>query len=105
MEMAGKFFTNSRKNRKNHAKLPAVMAPSTQVGRYAPTHSAGSKLCARELTMMTKRSSHMPMLIRIEMTKSVRKLVRTRFQNSESGTRQLQKTIVQKNGAYAPVAR
>src|SRR5437763_3600925 len=99
IEMAGKFFTNSRKKRKNQAKLPAVIAPSTHVGRYTPTHSAGSKLCARELTMITNRSSHMPMLMRIEMTKSVRKLVRTRFQKSDSGTRQLQNTIVQKKGA------
>ena len=54
--------------------------------------------------MMTKRSSHMPMLIRIEMTKSARRLVRTFLENSVSGARQLQKTIVQKNGAYEPTA-
>ena len=56
IEIPGKFLMNRRNSRKNQAKLPVVIAASTQVGRYAPTHSAGSKLCASELTMMTKRS-------------------------------------------------
>ena len=32
IEIAGKFLTNKRNRRKNNAKLPAVIAPSIQVG-------------------------------------------------------------------------
>ena len=99
MEIPGKFLMNSRNSRKNHAKLPAVIAPSTQVGRYNPTHWAGSKLWASELTIITNRSNHIPMLTRREMMNSARKSVRTRFQKSDNGTRQLHTTINQKNGA------
>ena len=45
------------------------------------------------------------MFTRIEMTNRALRFVRTCFQKSDKGTRQLQTTIVQKNGAYAPVAR
>src|SRR4029453_1911445 len=105
IEIPRKFLMNNRKSRKNNAKLPDFIATSTQVGRYTPVHPAGSKLCASELTMITKRSSHMPMFTRIEMTNSARKFVRTCVQKSESGTRQLHPTMTQKNGAYEPVAR
>src|ERR1044071_1548240 len=55
--------------------------------------------------MMTKRSNHMPMLMKIEITSSAAGDERTRRDHSTCGTATLQTTIVQNAHAYGPKAR
>ena len=57
------------------------------------------KLVDREPAMMTNRSSHMPTLMKSEITKSAFRLRRTRGAKRASGMMQLHVTIVQKSGA------
>ena len=45
--------------------------------------------------MITKRSNHMPMLTKIETTKSASRLCRTFLNQNSCGTSTLQLTIVQ----------
>mgnify|MGYP006201758433 CR=1 FL=1 len=49
--------------------VPTKVMSSTPLGEYV-FQSPGSHMRARVVTMMTKRSNHMPMLTKIEMTNS-----------------------------------
>ena len=55
--------------------------------------------------MMTKRSNHIPMLIRIETTNITGMLVRNFLNQKTCGLRTLQEIIVQYAQAYGPPAR
>jgi hypothetical protein len=64
--------TKRRKRRNRSPKKPIVpekMLQSTQVGRYM-AHDDGRKSRCSEVTMMTKRSNHMPTLTKIEITQT-----------------------------------
>ena len=59
----------------------------------------GSWLWDSEVEMITKRSSHMPMFTGMHTASRPRVVVRMRLKKRKSGLMQLQKTMVQKNGA------
>src|SRR5687768_16494980 len=65
----------------------------------------GSYSCDSETTMMTNRSNHMPMLMKIDMTKSAGIECRTRLNHSRIGTRPLQVSIVQDAHQSFPKSR
>jgi hypothetical protein len=56
-------------------KVPSVERMSIQVGLKLP-HETGRKSRCSEVTMMTKRSNHMPMLTKMVMMNSQGMLVR-----------------------------
>ena len=66
---------------------------------------AGSKSCDSDVTMMTKRSSHIPMLTKIEMTNRAARFVRTRLKKSSSGTTTLHVSMPQEKRRYSPNIR
>src|SRR5437868_2476339 len=55
--------------------------------------------------MMTKRSNHMPMFTKIEMTNMNGTFVRSFFDQKNCGESTLQEIIVQYAHAYGPIAR
>ena len=59
------------------------------------TQLDGRKSRCSEVTMITKRSNHMPMLTKIESTKSQASDERTFLNQKSCGTSTLQVTIVQ----------
>src|SRR5439155_7982016 len=95
IETAGKFFTNKRNHMKNHPKLPAMIPQSAQVGLYVAFANRSYGSPASDTTMITKRSNHMPMFTKIEITNSARMLVRMVLRHSSSGRNALQMIIVQ----------
>src|SRR6187200_873473 len=91
--ITGRFLMNSRNHMKNQPKLPARIEMSTQLGMY-PDHCHGSNSCDSEGTMMTKRSNHIPRLIRMERMKSQEGFRRSRCEKSESGKIMLQVSMI-----------
>src|SRR5204863_7078199 len=79
IETAGKFFTNRRNHMKNQPKLPAMMPQSAQVGLYVALANRSNGSPASDTTMITKRSNHIPMFTKIEMTNRPVMLVWTFF--------------------------
>ena len=79
---------------KKRPKLPIRMATSITVGWYIDQLDGRKSRCS-EVTMMTKRSNHIPTLTRSEMPKSAGTEARTRRDQRVCGTRRLQVTIVQ----------
>ena len=71
---------------------------STQLGVYRP-HPPGSYSCASEVTMITKRSYHIPMLTKIVRAKRAGSVVRIFLNHSACGTTTLQNTMTQKGSA------
>ena len=72
---------------------------------YMP-HDDGRKSRCRLVTMMTYRSSHIPMLTTIEITNSTTGEVRTFLHHSNCGMRPLHVTISdQRTTSTGPVAR
>ena len=78
METAGRTFTKIMKSMKNQAKLPITIIVSVGVGRYRP-QAEGRKSCARDVTMMTNRSSYMPISMEMQMATRAGMLVLTLF--------------------------
>src|SRR2546425_8511904 len=105
IDTAGKFFTNKRNHMKNHPKLPAMMPQSAQVGLYVALANRSNGSPASDSTMITKRSNHIPMFTKIEMTNSARMLVRMFLRHRSSGRNALQMIIVQLAHQEGPNAR
>src|SRR5260370_11804596 len=70
IDTAGKLFTNKRNHMKNQPKLPAMMPQSAQVGLYVAFAKRSNGSPARDSTMITKRSNHIPTFTNIEITNS-----------------------------------
>src|SRR5690348_7754632 len=82
--------------------VPTNSEISMMVGAYID-QLPGMKSRCSEMTMMLKRSSHMPTLtnrLAIHITTSERRIVRNQ---KICGTSTLQNICAQKNGAYGPV--
>src|SRR5512139_3017612 len=94
MEIEGRCFTKRRKRKKNNEKLPNKIAYSMREGEYSP-HALGIKSWAAPPMMITKRSNHMPMLIRMDMLKSQGMLLRTFLKKKSRGATELQITMIQ----------
>src|SRR5687767_10276522 len=77
---------------------------SHTVGLYM-RHALGRKSRERLTTMIMNRSSHIPMLITIEMTNSAVRLLRTRFDHSNCGTTMLQMNSPHVTAQYGPNRR
>src|SRR6185436_9153716 len=94
IEMIGRVRTKSRKQVKKRPNEPIRMATSMTVGRYIPQLDGRKSRCS-EVTMITKRSNHMPTLTSRETAKSTGTEVRSRFDHRSWGTKRLQVIIVQ----------
>src|SRR2546427_1962218 len=105
IDTAGKFFTNKRNHMKNQPKLPAMMPQSAQVGLYVVLANRSNGSPASDTTMITKRSNHIPMFTKIEMTNRPVMLVWTFFDQSSHGRSPLQMFIVQLAHQNGPKAR
>src|SRR6267378_5472573 len=105
IDTAGKFFTNKRNHMKNQPKLPAMMPQSAQVGLYVALANRSNGSPASDSTMITKRSNHIPMFTKIEITNSARMLVRMFLRHNSSGRNALQMIIVQLAHQKGPNAR
>jgi len=66
IEIAGRNRTNRKSSVKKRPRVPMKAAQSKRVPWYIP-HDEGRKSRCRLVTIMTKRSSHMPTLTTIEM--------------------------------------
>src|SRR2546422_4646926 len=105
IDTAGKFFTNNRNHMKNQPKLPAMMPQSAQVGLYVALANRSNGSPASDSTMITKRSNHIPMFTKIEMTNSARMLVRMFLRHRSRGKNALPMIIVQLAHQKGPNAR
>src|SRR6058998_2230929 len=105
IDTVGKFFTNKRNHMKNQPKLPAMMPQSAQVGLYVALANRSNGSPASDTTMITKRSNHIPMFTKIEMTNRPVMLVWTFFDQSSHGSSPLQMFIVQLAHQNGPKAR
>jgi hypothetical protein len=77
---------------------------SITVGVNMP-HEDGKKSRLSDVTMMTKRSNHIPMLMMIETTNITGMFVRIFLNQKICGERTLQEIIVQYAHAYGPNMR
>src|SRR4029077_12497840 len=93
-----------RNNEKKSPKLPAKVSASTQVGVYE-FQLDGRKSRESDVTMMTKRSNHIPTLTQAATPKMTQGLLRARRDQNTWGAATLQDTIVQYAQAYGPNAR
>src|SRR3989449_1712082 len=105
IDTAGKFFTNKRNHMKNQPKLPAMMPQSAHVGLSVSFANRSNGSPASDTTMITKRSNHIPMFTKIEMTNRPVMLVWTFFDQSSHGSSPLQMFIVQLAHQNGPKAR
>jgi hypothetical protein len=94
MATIGRKRTNSRNRVKNRPKLPTEGRDVPERRREVP-HDDGRKSRWSEVTMMTKRSNHMPMLTKIETTKSTGMLVRRLLEPEHLRHITLQVTMIQ----------
>src|SRR5258705_417186 len=104
IEIIGRKRRNRNRSERNKPIVPRNVDQSQNVGWYIP-HEEGRKSRCRLVTMMTKRSSHMPTFTTSEIMKSNGTLVHTRFSQSACGTATLQKISSQYANAYGPVSR
>src|SRR5262249_17884083 len=79
---------------KKRPKLPSRQDTSQTVGRKYP-HADGRKSRWSEVTMITNRSNHIPMLTKIDITKRIGMLVRAFLNQNTCGLITLQLIIVQ----------
>src|SRR6478752_1731408 len=93
MAITGSCRMKSRNHMKNQPNDPSRMPKSTHVGRYPP-HCHGSNSCESDGMTMTKRSNHIPMLMKIERMKSQLVLRRSFCEKSESGRTMLQINMI-----------
>src|SRR5215467_11920579 len=100
----GRKRTNRQNIVKNRPKLPSRHETSHTVGLKYP-HDEGRKSRCSDVTMITKRSNHIPMLTTIDRTNSAGMLVRIRLDQKNCGLMTLQLIIVQYAQAYGPSAR
>src|SRR5204863_5999168 len=105
IDTAGKFFTNRRNHMKNQPKLPAMMPQSAHVGLYVALANRSNGSPASDTTMITKRSNHIPMFTKIEMTNRPVMLLWTFFDQSRHGSSPLQMFSVQLAHQNGPKAR
>src|SRR5664279_1498576 len=92
--MIGSCFTKSRNHIENQPKLPTRIAQSMCVGAYGP-HRHGSNSCDSDGTMITKRSYHIPRLMKIESVKRNVVLRRSFCEKSRSGSTMLHVSMIQ----------
>src|SRR3954447_17629306 len=83
-----------RKSVKNTPIVPTNVPTSMMVGVNMP-HDDGRKSRWSDVTMMTKRSNHMPMLMKIDSTNSAARDERTFLSQKSCGRITLQLTMVQ----------
>src|SRR5580693_3890075 len=93
-----------RKRVKKTPIVPVKTPTSMIVGRNRP-QELGRKSRFSDRTMMTKRSNHIPMLMRIETTNITGMLVRKRLNQYSWGTTQFGMTIQSHAHQYGPVGR
>src|SRR5471030_2271883 len=73
----GRKRQNNRKSERKSPKLPVKVMMSTQVGEYMP-QLPGRKSFAIDVTMMTKRSNHMPAFTHMQTAKTIHRFARAR---------------------------
>src|SRR5437763_326906 len=100
----GRNRQNSRNSVKNNPKLPISIRMSMIVG--LKSHQLdGRKSRDSDVTMITKRSNHMPMLAKNAAMKTTSRLVRIDLNHRICGATALQKIITQNAQPYQPKAR
>src|SRR4051794_7348421 len=104
MATTGRSRQNNRNSVKKRAKLPASIAISMMLGLNSH-QLEGRKSRESDVTMMTKRSNHMPMLAKVATMKTMIRFVRAFFDQRISGAKALQKSMIQVLQAYHPKAR
>ena len=100
----GRKRQKSRNMVKNSPKLPMKTSTSKTVGLKLPQF-AGRKSRVRVVTMITKRSNHIPMLTKIEMMKRASGLRRILRNQKNCGEITLQETMIQYAQLIGPRAR
>src|SRR6185436_10380117 len=104
IEIIGRKRTNRNSSARNSPIVPANVEMSHTVGENMP-QDEGRKSRWRLVTMITNRSSHMPMLMTIERTKSAAAFSRMRLNQSSCGIATLQRSSSQYDTRYGPVNR
>src|SRR5690606_30833282 len=88
----------------NHRNDPTRMPQSAQVRSICP-HAHGRQSLAGHVAMITYRSNHLPMLMKIEMANRAVRVVRTFVNQSTCDTNALEMIIVQPDHHWGPKAR
>src|SRR5262249_35837540 len=90
----GRNRTNRQNIVKKSPKLPSKHETSQMVGRKYP-HDDGRKSRLSEVTMITNRSNHIPMLTKMDITNRSGMLVRNFLNQNSCGQITLHEIIVQ----------
>jgi hypothetical protein len=90
----GRNRTNRQNSVKKSPKLPSSVATSQIVGLKYPQDDGRKSRCS-DVTMITNRSNHMPMLMTIDATKRIGMLVRARLDQKICGVITLQVIMIQ----------
>lgn len=104
MATDGKYLMKSVIHIPNQPKAPTVIPISIHEKLYPP-HAAGMNSRVSDWKMMLKRSSHIPMLMKIERMNRNAMFVRKDLIHNNCGKIQLQKVIPQNAIQYSPNGR
>src|SRR5690606_25942270 len=102
-EITGKVLAYNRNRTKKNPMVPMKVPISTKVG-WNKVHDEVNRSLLKSITIISKRSNHIPMLMIIETT-NVQMILRLYFRiQSVNGTTMLQIIRAQKAHQYGPVA-
>lgn len=101
--ITGKNLLNKKKQVKNNPNEPKKIPISTIVGEYI-TQPAGKYSLCNEVTIITKRSNHIPTFTTIDNIKMNQGVVRAHLNQNTCGAIKLQVIILQYAHQYGPVA-
>src|SRR6185369_11512646 len=104
IEITGKNRINRNNRLKKSPIVPRNIEKSQIVGLYI-AHDDGRKSRCKLVTIITNRSSHIPMLTISDITNSIGTFHLTFLDQSNCGIRMLQAINDQYSGAYGPVIR
>jgi hypothetical protein len=95
---------NKKNKKKNQPNDPTYNEMSQTEGVYSAQEDGRKSRCKLR-TIITQRSNHMPILIKIEMIKIAGRFVRIRFDHNSCGMMILHPISVQYDHAYGPIVR
>ena len=94
MAIIGRYRQNKRKSVPNNPNAPIIVPRSTHVG-VKKSQLVGRKSFARLVTIITKRSNHMPMFTTRHSANIIGMLVRMLLNQNNCGVITLQLTMIQ----------
>src|SRR5688572_8946489 len=92
--ITGRYLANNKKHVKNKPNVPKRIRPSVNVGVYI-AHEDGKKSLCNDVTIITKRSNHIPIFTNMEMMKMATGLLRILRDQNNCGVITLHEIMIQ----------